>query len=71
MNKAFEILIRGARDYNDTVSDGLENILKQYDASVKEVFDRIDSEVCEMKEAIEDLEDILSKNLPKRQSKSY
>ncbi len=71
MNKAFEVLIRGARDYNDTVSDGLENILKQYDASVKEVFDRIDSEVYEMKEAIEDLEDILSKNLPKRQSKSY
>ena len=71
MNKAFEALIRGAKDYNDTVSDGLENVLKQYSSSVTEVFDRIDTEVNEMKEAIEDLDDILSKNLPKRQGKFY
>ncbi len=66
MNKAFEVLIRGAKDYNDTVSDGLEKILKQYDTSVKEVFDRIDREVNEIQELLEVLNNILSKNFPKR-----
>ncbi len=66
INKSFDVLTKGARDYNDAVSDGLESILNQYDSSVKKVFDHIDKEVNEMKELIEFLNNILSKNLLKR-----
>lgn len=71
MNKSFEVLIRGTKDYNDAMSVGLENTITQYDRALGDILGRIDSEISALKETTEELVEALHKNSHKQQNKLF
>ena len=71
MNKSFEVLIRGTKDYNDAMSIGLENTINQYDRALGDILGRIDIEISALKETTEELVEALHKNSQKQQNKLF
>ena len=62
LNTTFEILTKKTKDYNSLVSSGLADVLRQYDEHLTSIVLRLNTEISELQEGVDDLLDAMNKS---------